>query len=163
MKILLFVVVIISGCAVHTSQNDAELQRIGDNFIGKSIESFLAINPDIKEPIPIGNGNMRYTYIHDVTTAGEFGNAVLFGVYSCVLYFYFLFNNDVIIYKPTSLEGLILDKTNNHNFHKVAGALLCVVRFHTYLFPIWQAQKICPVSYIKKEKQIKPVPTSATL
>ena len=100
MRFLLCFLIVMVGCAVHTSQNDTELQIIAESFTGKNIETFLEINPDIKEPIPIGNGNMRYTYYHDVTTAGEFGNAILFGVYSNAYYTFYLFvNRDGVIYK----------------------------------------------------------------
>ena len=63
------------GCAAHTIQHDMAVKSIAESWLNQPIERFLDVNPDIKEPIPIGGGSYRYTYIHDIQTEAEVGTA----------------------------------------------------------------------------------------
>lgn len=107
MLLLLVVAMIIGGCATHTLQHDNELQSILNNWIGSSIEDFLDANPNVQNPIPIGNGRFRYTLIHNVDTDAEvltaFANALSTTgpkTYRQDFYYVYVFVNEYgIIYK----------------------------------------------------------------
>ena len=99
---IIFAMMILIGCAAHTIQHDMEVKRLVESWVNQPIEKFLDVNPDIKEPIPIGGDSYRYTYIHDIQTEAEVGTAFWSEgrVRRNDFYYLYLFvNSDGIIYK----------------------------------------------------------------
>ena len=93
---------ILIGCAAHTLQHDMAVKSLLESWLNQPIDKFLDVNPDIKEPIPIGQGRYRYTYVHDIQTEAEVGTALLSEGRVARDDFYYLYlyvNSDGIIYK----------------------------------------------------------------
>ena len=92
------------GCAAHTVQDDFRVGVKAKSWLDQSIEKFLDANPDIKDPMPIGNGNYRYTYVHDINTDMEvfaaFASTPSRPTYRDDFYHIYLYvNQEGIIYK----------------------------------------------------------------
>ena len=107
-KSMIFVtisVLVFSGCALHNQKTDLEMQNLASHWQGMKLEDFLLINPDIRDPMPLGNGNIRYTYIHDIETSGEIFSAIMAdrageSTYRDGYYTFYLFvNEEGTIYK----------------------------------------------------------------
>lgn len=107
-KPIIFVTIIafvFSGCALHNQKTDLEMQMFAEKFTGMRLEDFLLENPDIEDPMPLGNGNIRYTYIHDVETGGELFSAIMAdrageSTYRDGYYTFYIFvNQEGVIYK----------------------------------------------------------------
>lgn len=63
--------VMISGCAYHTQKTDFEVEQFGQSWMNQPFEQFIAYHPDVSNPLPIGNGSIRYEFEYDVETLGE--------------------------------------------------------------------------------------------
>ena len=63
------------GCAAHTIEHDLAVKTLVESWLNQPIDRFLDVNPDVQNPIPIGQGRYRYTYVHDVVTEAEIGTA----------------------------------------------------------------------------------------
>ena len=90
------------GCAAHTVQHDVAVKALVQSWLNQSIDRFLDVNPDVQDPIPIGQGRYRYTYVHDVVTEAEIGTAFWSSGNVRRNDFYYLYlyvNSDGIIYK----------------------------------------------------------------
>lgn len=90
------------GCAAHTVQHDVAVKTLVESWLNQPIDRFLDVNPDVKDPIPIGQGRYRYTYVHDIVTEAEVGTAFWSEGRAGRNDFYHLYlyvNNDGIIYK----------------------------------------------------------------
>ena len=96
--LLLVVITILCGCATHTLEHDQHVQSIIDTWLNQPIEKLLDENPDIKDPIPLGGGNHRYTYVHDVVTDAEAWNTTRRGR-NDYYHLYIYVNDQGIIYK----------------------------------------------------------------
>lgn len=93
---------ILIGCAAHTVQHDLAVKALVESWLNKPIDAFLDVNPDIQDPVPIGQGRYRYTYVHDIVTDAEVGTALLSEGRTRRNDFYYLYlyvNSDGIIYK----------------------------------------------------------------
>ena len=90
------------GCAAHTVHHDLAVKSLVESWLNQPIDRFLDVNPDVQDPIPIGQGRYRYTYVHDVLTEAEIGTAFWSEgrVQRNDFYYLYLYvNNDGIIYK----------------------------------------------------------------
>ena len=106
MKILamlaVLVLVMLIGCAAHTVQHDVAVKALVESWLNQPIDRFLDVNPDVQNPIPIGQGRYRYTYVHDVVTDAELGTTFWSEGRVRRNDFYYLYlyvNSDGIIYK----------------------------------------------------------------
>lgn len=68
---LLLIYLFIVGCAAHTLQHDQQVEKLLNSWLNTPIEKFLDKNPDVENPIPIGNDSFRYTLIHNIHTDAE--------------------------------------------------------------------------------------------
>ena len=90
------------GCAAHTVQHDVAVKALVQSWLNQPIDKFLDVNPDVQNPIPIGQGRYRYTYVHDIQTEAEVGTAFWSEGRVRRNDFYYLYlyvNSDGIIYK----------------------------------------------------------------
>ena len=90
------------GCAAHTVQHDMAVKTLVKSWVNQPIDRFFEVNPDVQDPIPIGQGRYRHTYLHDVVTDAEMGTVFLSNgnVRRNNFYYLYLFvNSDGIIYK----------------------------------------------------------------
>lgn len=106
MKILtvlaMLTVLMLVGCAAHTIQHDLAVETLVESWLNQPIDKFLEVNPDVQDPIPIGQGRYRYTYLHDIVTDAEVGTVFLSSGNARRNDFYYLYlfvNSDSIIYK----------------------------------------------------------------
>ena len=61
------------GCATHTVEHDQGVETFYNPWLDQSFEEFLEKHPDPKQSIPIGQGNYRHTYAHDIESQLEIG------------------------------------------------------------------------------------------
>ena len=106
MKILAMLAILTTtmliGCAAHTVEHDLAVKTLVESWLNQPIDRFLDLNPDVQDPIPIGQERYRYTYVHDIQTEAEVGTAFLSEGRvrrNDFYYLYFYVNNDGIIYK----------------------------------------------------------------
>lgn len=95
-------IAMLMGCAAHTVHHDLAVKSLVESWLNQPIDRFLDVNPDVRDPIPIGQGRYRYTYVHDVVTEAEIGTAFWSEgrVQRNDFYYLYLYvNNDGIIYK----------------------------------------------------------------
>lgn len=59
---IILLCVMISGCAYHTQKTDFEVEQFGQSWMNQPFEQFIAYHPDVSNPLPIGNGSIRYVY-----------------------------------------------------------------------------------------------------
>ena len=70
-NIMLMILLCLSGCAVHTQQTAFEVETFAQSWMNQPFEEFIAYHPEVKGPLALGNGNMRYEYEYDLFTTGE--------------------------------------------------------------------------------------------
>ena len=71
--IICVVILAVIGCATHTIEHDQDVQTFYSPWLNQSFEEFLEEHPDPKQSIPIGQGNYRHTYAHDIESQLEIG------------------------------------------------------------------------------------------
>ncbi len=73
MSIICVLILAVVGCATHTIEHDQGVETFYSPWLDQSVEEFLEKHPDPKQSIPIGQGNYRHTFVHDIESQLEIG------------------------------------------------------------------------------------------
>ncbi len=101
MKLICITLIALSliGCAAHTLKHDRQVESFLNPWVNQPFEKFLDEYPDVQEPIPLGQGRIRHTYLYDIRTELE-AAAEIAETYRDDFYTMYLFvNEEGMIYK----------------------------------------------------------------
>ena len=103
--VLCVLILTVTGCATHTVVHDQNVEVSYNPWLNQSFEAFLEKNPDPKQSIPIGQGNYRHTFVHDIESQREIGMSLLAAIgdtdtgHDDYYHIYVYVNSAGIIYK----------------------------------------------------------------